>query len=255
MRVFLAGAVLQARLLWKSPFEMIILFTLPLQTAAFLSIFRFADRGDLDIYAIIAPALIALWSMALMISGEVIARERENQSLESLIASPAPLNLVLLGRISAVTVISMLGFVESILTGWLLFGVTLSVGSPWVLLLTIGTTAAATAGTAIMMSVVFIMSRSPRIFQNSLSYPFYLLGGILVPVTVFPVWLQWISHGVYLYWSADLLRDSVHADHVENWAGRTGMILLLGTLTFALASLLLHRTLLKARGEGKIGVL
>lgn len=99
------------------------------------------------------------------------------------------------------------------------------------------------------------VARSPRIFQNSLSYPFYLLGGILVPITVFPVWIQWISHGVYLYWSADLLRDSVRLSSVENWAGRTSMILLLGLLTFGLASVLLRRTLLRAREEGKIGVL
>jgi ABC-2 type transport system permease protein len=255
MQVFLAGALLQLRLLRRRPFDMIIFFTLPLQTAGFLSIFRHAGRPDLDAYALIAPALIALWQMSLMISGEIIATERDNQSLESLVAAPGSIPALLIGRISAVTLISLFGFLETAATGWLVFDVSLSIGSPGVLLLTLFTTTTATAATAILMAVLFIRSRSPRIFQNSLSYPFYLLGGVLVPVSLFPGWVQDISSLVYLSWSSDLLRDAVHHTTVTHWAERNLVVLALGAATFVIGRTLLHASLLAARKEGKIGVI
>lgn len=255
MRVFLAGAVLQVRLLLRRPFDMIIFFTLPLQTAAFLSIFRHAGRTDLDAYALVAPALIALWQMSLMVSGEIIATERDNQSLEPLIAAPGSIPALLIGRISAVTLISLFGFLEATLTGWAFFHVSLSIGAPTVFMVSLLTTALATASTAILMAVLFIRSRSPRIFQNSLSYPFYLLGGVLIPVSFFPEWIQSISSLVYLSWSADLLRDAVHQPTVSNWIARNLIVLGLGTATFFLGRTLLHSSLFTARREGKIGVI
>lgn len=254
MRVFLAGAVLQSRILLRRPFDMIIFFTLPLQTAGFLSIFRYAGRSDLDVYALMAPALIALWQMALMISGEIIATERNNQSLESLVAAPGSIAALLIGRISAVTLTSMFGFIESALTGWLFFDVSVSIAAPGVFVVSMFTAAGATAATAILMSVIFIRTRSPRIFQNSLSYPFYLLGGVLVPVTLFPAWVQPLSSFVFLSWSADLLRDAVDHATVPNWAFRNIIVLALGVTTFLAGRTLLHVTLVKARREGKVGV-
>lgn len=255
MHVFLAGAELQARLLLRRPFDMIIFFTLPLQTVGFLSIFRHAGRSDLDAYALVAPALIALWQMSLMISGEIIATERDNQSLESLVAAPGSIPALLIGRISAVTLISLFGFLETAVTGWAIFDVSLSIGSPSVFLITLLTTSLATAATAILMAVLFIRSRSPRIFQNSLSYPFYLLGGVLVPVSFFPGWVEDISSLVYLSWSSDLLRDAVHNTTVSNWAGRNLIVLALGAGTFFLGRALLHALLLSARKEGNVGVI
>ncbi|GAB3551941.1 hypothetical protein GCM10027404_21800 [Arthrobacter tumbae] len=254
MRVFLAGAVLQSRMLLRRPFDMIIFFTLPLQTAGFLSIFRYAGRSDLDVYALMAPALIALWQMALSISGEIIVTERNNQSLESFIAAPGSIAALLIGRISAVTLISMFGFIESVFTGWLFFDVTISIAAPGVFVVSMFTAASATTATAILMSVVFIRTRSPRIFQNSLSYPFYLLGGVLAPVALYPVWIQPLSSLVFLSWSADLLRDAASHAIVPNWELRNLIVLALGVITFLVGRIMLHATLLKARREGKVGV-
>lgn len=254
LRTFSASAVLQLRILRGSPFELFVLLTVPLQTAGFLAIFRYAGRRDLDFYALIAPALIALWQLALLISGEIIARERDNQSLESLCAAPASLSHVLLGRTAMVTLFSMLAFVESVLTGWLFFGVNVSVGSWPVLIASLFTAAVATVCTAILMSVFFVNSRSPRIFQNALSYPFYVLGGVLVPVALFPDWVQPLSSVVFLAWSADLLRDAVQHPVVAHWLVRNLVVLGLAAAAFILAQVLMALTLKNAREEGKLGL-
>jgi ABC-2 type transport system permease protein len=254
VRTLTASAVLQARLSARAPFELLPLFTIPFLTAGFLAIFRAAGRVDLDAYALVAPALIALWQMALMVSGEIISNERSNQSFEPLVAAPVSINHVLLGRIGMVTLISMLGFVEAVLTGWLLFSVHVTVASPLILTLALGTAAFATACTAVLMAVVFINAGSPRVFQNSLSYPFYLIGGVLVPVALYPDWLQPVSRVVFLSWSADLLRDAIALVQVDAWLQRNLIVVSLGLGTYVGAMLVLRRTLRRARQEGRLGI-
>ena len=254
LRLFGSAAALEFRLLRSRPFEMVTLLLVPIQTVGFVAIFRHASRPDLDVYGVVAPALIALWAMAVMISGEVIARERDNKSLESLAAAPGRLETVLIGRVSVVTGISLVGMVLSALTGWAVFGITPVVRAPLPLVVAVLCTAAATLGTALLFSVFFVNSRSPRIFQNAMTYPFYVLGGVLVPISVYPDWVHPLSRIVFLSWSADLVRDSVNHPTVAGWAWRCAVVLGEGLIAFLLARWLLALTLRNARQEGKLGL-
>ena len=254
LRLSRSSAALEFRLLRSRPFEMLSLFLVPIQTVGFVAIFRHASRPDLDVYGVVAPALIALWGMALQISGEVIARERDNGSLESLSAAPGRLETVLVGRVSVVTVISLMGLVLWALTAWAFFGVTPIVRAPAPFVVALLCTAAATLGTALLFSVFFVNSKSPRIFQNAMTYPFYVLGGVLVPVAVYPHWVHPLSRIVFLSWSADLIRDSLNQPSVAGWGWRCGVILGLGVIAFLVARGLLTLTMRNARREGKLGL-
>ena len=254
LRLFGSAAALEVRLLRSRPFEMFTLLLVPIQTVGFVAIFRHASRPDLDVYGIVAPALISLWQMALIISGEVIARERDNRSLESLAAAPGRLETVLVGRVSIVTIISLMGLVLSVLTGWAIFGITPTVRAPLPLIVAVVCTAAATLGTALLFSVFFVNSRSPRIFQNAMTYPFYVLGGVLVPIAVYPGWVHPLSKIVFLSWSADLVRDAINHPTVAGWAWRCAVVLGEGLVAFLLARWLLSLTLRNARQEGKLGL-
>lgn len=253
-RLATASAVLEMHVLRSSLFELFALILVPLQTIGFVAIFRHAGRPDLDTYGVIAPALIALWSVSLLVSGEVISRERDNQSLESLCAAPGRLATVLIGRISVVTALSLIGLLLSGLTGWLVFGIRPVVAAPTVFVIALLCTAIATTATALLFSVFFVNSRSPRIFQNASTFPFYVLGGVLVPVTLYPDWVQPISRAVFLSWSADLFRDSVHSSSVPGWSWRCAVLLALAAAGYLLAKWLLSLTLRNARQEGKLGL-
>lgn len=254
-RLATASAVLQIRILRHSLFELFTIVLVPIQTLGFVAVFRHAGRPDLDVYGVIAPALIALWQVSLLVSGEVIARERDNQSLESLCAAPGRLSTVLLGRVSVVTLVSLLGLVLSALTGWLAFGIKPMVGNPLVFVIALLCTAVATTATALLFSVFFVNSRSPRIFQNGSTFPFYVLGGVLVPVTLFPHWIQPLSRVVFLSWSADLFRDSVHSVAVPGWAWRCAVVLGLAAVGYLLAKWTLTLTLRNARQEANLASL
>ncbi|GIJ43602.1 hypothetical protein Val02_04880 [Virgisporangium aliadipatigenens] len=249
----LAGFRFQLRELPHRPDHLLALVTAPLMTLVFLAITRHAGRADLAGHAVLAPALIALWQMALLVAGELVAAERENGSLEALVATPSSFAAVIIGRVAAVTLVSLLGFVEAWLAAWAVFGVVVTVAHPVVFAATVLVSALAMAGTAGLMSAVFVLTRSARTFQNSLSYPFYVLGGVIVPVSLLPDWLAAPSRAVFLSWSSDLLRDAVDASTVEGVLPRLGAIAGLGFLGLCAGLLALRRAVDRLRRTGTLG--
>jgi ABC-2 type transport system permease protein len=226
--------------------------TAPLLTLVFLAIAMNAGRPDLAVHALVAPGLITLWSVALLVAGELVTQERDNGSLETLVAAPLSLAALLTGRIMAVTLVSLVGFAESWVVAWLLFGTVVPVSHPVVFIAALAATALAMAGTASVMSAVFVMTRSARTFQNSLNYPFYILGGVMVPVALLPGWLELVSRGIFLSWSADLLRDAVGPSPVSQVLPRLTMVLLLGTMGYGVGMFLLRRAVDRLRRTGSL---
>jgi ABC-2 type transport system permease protein len=250
----LAAVRLQIQVLRTDATSFMPLAITPLFAIIFLEIVREAGRHDLTSYAVLAPVLIALWQLSLLNSGEIVEDDRWQGTLELGVAAPVPYALVVLGRVLAVTVIALLSFVEVWLVAWAVFGIVVDVHHPLAFALTVVATAVATAGTATIMASLFIVTRSPRTFQNSLSYPFYVLGGVLVPVAFLPDWLEPLSSAVFLSWSADLLRASLRAGPLDGLAARLGMILLLGAIGFAIGFGLLARMLWRARRDATLAV-
>jgi ABC-2 type transport system permease protein len=250
--VFGAAARFELATLRRSPDDLLALVNVPLFTAMFLAITRHAGRDDLVGYAVLAPAVIAVWSMGLLVSGELIDRERANGTLEALVATPAPLPVVVLGRVAVVTAISLLSTVESWLVARFGFGIVVGVPHPAVFAAALLCTGLAMAGTATAMSGTFVLARSARTFQNSLSYPFYVLGGVFVPVDLLPGWLQPVCRLVFLSWATDLLRDSLDPAAVGHLLPRLAAVLGLGAVSYLAGFAILDRILRRVRGTGTL---
>ena len=252
LAVLAAGLRMQLQSMRGNPDWFLALIVAPLHTVVFVTIFQHAGRGDLTPYAVLAPALISLWAMSLQTSGELISTEREYGSLEGLLAAPGRFEVLMLGRIGAVTLLSTLAFVESWVAGWLLQGSPVAVEHPALFAATVVVTALAMTGWAGVMASVFVLTRSARTFQNALSYPFYVLGGVLVPVALLPDWLEPLSRLVFLSWASDLLRDTLAVGPVPDPLLRLGAVALLGAAGFALAHHLLQRALRRVRATGSL---
>jgi ABC-2 type transport system permease protein len=247
------GFWIQVRLIRSSPDYLMPLVTIPLFTVAFLAIVREAGRGDLTGYALLAPVLIATWSLSLFVSGEIVEVDRWTGVLEPAVAAPASFPIVLLGRIFAVTAVSLVSFAEVWLVARILFGTGFDVHHAGVFLAALAATVVAVSGTAVIMAALFVLARSARTFQNSLSFPFYVLGGVLVPVAYLPGPLEFLSRAIFLSWSADLLRDALAPDPVADPVMRIAVVLVLGAAGFGLGSLMLLRILRRVRADGALG--
>lgn len=247
-----AGFRFELTVLRRSFGELVALVNAPMMTLIFLAITRHAGRDDLAPYAVLAPALIVLWTISLFVAGEIITRERQNGTLEGLVAAPAMFGAVITGRIVGVVLISLLGFAESWLAARLVFEVVVPIYDPVAFTVTLVVTAVAMAGTASVMAALFVLARSARTFQNSLNYPFYVLGGVMVPVSLLPSWVEPLSRVVFLSWSADLLRDALSPAGVPYLLPRLGTVLLLGLAGYALGLVLLRRAVDRLRRTGSL---
>jgi ABC-2 type transport system permease protein len=249
----LAAARLQAALLRRTPGDLLPLVTAPFFTLAFLAVTHNAGRTDLTGYAVLSPAVLAILGMAVLSSGEVIAVDRGAGTLELELATPTPLALTVFGRIALITVISLAAVAESWLVAWLSFGVRVPVHHPTLFVVTMLAVAVGTAGLATALSAVFVLTRSARTFQNSLTFPLYLLGGALVPVSLLPGWLHPICRLLYLSWATDLLRDTLADGQVAHTASRLAAVVGLGGAAWATGSVLLARLVDRARASGTVG--
>ncbi|MGW7413848.1 ABC transporter permease [Streptomyces sp. NPDC054863] len=252
MSLFLLSLRFQLRLAPRSPVTLQVWFTVPLFTAVFLSIADHAGRTDISSYAVVAPALMGQWALALGIAGELITDERNQGTLEALVATPGRLSVVILGRISAVSLLGMSAMAEAWLVAGVFFDRWLAVPHPLVLAVGLTATAAAMAGTASILSPLFVLMPSARIVQNTLNYPVFLLSGVLVPLTTLPWWIRPASGLIFLSWSAQLLRDGLSTAAMAQPLTQLVAISVLGLAGCVIGALLLAAVLRRVRRTGTL---
>jgi ABC-2 type transport system permease protein len=183
-----------------------------------------------------------------------VQSDRWAETVELHVAAPTGYPVVVFGRILTTAVIGLLSFVEVWLVGRFLLRANVTVHHPGVLVATLLATAFAMAATALFLSGLVVYLRSAFTLTNSITYPFYVLGGILVPVALLPEWVRPLSRAVFLSWSADLLRDSLVVAPVPQVWGRVAMIVGLGLVSFGLAARLMRRILSRVRDTGELNL-
>ena len=254
LRPILGSVRAQATMTRRSIEDLLPIIISPLPALIFMAILVHAGRKDLAAYSLVAPMLMSVGSMAFFVASELMTREKSNETLELMVACPTPFSLVMFSRITVLTSLSLLGIVESWLIIRVVFGVSVSIHHPWTFTATMLMTAFASAGTALITAALFCFARTARTFQNSIMYPLYLLAGILVPVSVFPGWLQPLSRLIFLYWSANLLRDSMQATMPDLVLLRLGAITILGIGGALVGGALMHRMLNLLKRDGRLGL-
>jgi ABC-2 type transport system permease protein len=235
--------------------DLLPLLTTPLVTIIALAIFINSGRQDLAPYAIVAATLMTIGQMGFFAGSELIAKDRNEQVLELLIVTPTPYWVLLIVRILTLTFIGLFGFFASWAIAVIFFGIQIKLYFPGILFLTLLATVIATSATCLITVAVFCLGKTPRTLQNSITGPLYLLGGVLVPVTFLPNWVEPIAQGIFFYWSADLMRNSLQANEPQQVFVGISMILMLGCIGGVLGIVLLRRMFNKLRKDGTLSVL
>ncbi|MEU6860754.1 ABC transporter permease [Glycomyces sp. NPDC046736] len=237
----------------REPGSLLTLVNAPFFAVVMLSITEHSGRDDLAVYALLAPVMMTALGMAVFEAGESLFRDRQAGVLEALLTTPGPLWAIVLGRVVVITAISLIGIVECWLVGALGFGVVATVPHPLVFAAALAATAFGIAAAGALMASVFVVGRNVRSFQNSLSFPLFLLGGVMVPAAMLPFGLDVASKAFFLSWATDLLRDSLTPGPVDAVAPRLLAILGLSALTLAFTSLLMRLLVHRIRGNGTVG--
>lgn len=245
------GARFQLALLRRSPQQLIALAAAPVTALVLIAIVDAAGRRDLSTAAIIAPGLMTMWGMTLFSAGEALEVERQAGTLEPLLVTPAPLFGLVLGRVVVTSAIGALGFLECWLVGWLLIGTPAVPARPGPFAVGLVLTVLAMAAWGSVLAPLYLLARSARTFQNSLSFPLYLLGGVLVPVDLYPEWARPVCRLVFLTWSAEILRDGAGVRAASAWA--VPLLVVTGLAGLAVGAWATARLVTVGRRDGRFG--
>ncbi|WP_018686054.1 ABC transporter permease [Actinokineospora enzanensis] len=226
------------------------LVALPFQVLVLLSITRHGGRVDLDTHALLAPALIGMWTLGLGLAAGIVEGDRWDGVLEHVLVSRASFFRVLLGRSAAVSITGLVVFVEAWLVAVAL-GVRLEFGHPVLFVVGVLATCLAMAGAVLVLSTVFVLGREASSVRNSLTYPVYVLGGVFLPTGLLPDWLEPLSRLVFLSWSADLLRAATAAAPLNPWPALSALVVLGGGY-LVVGAALTRAVVRRVREDGRV---
>lgn len=254
-RTLTAAARLEISVLRRNRGDAQVLIAVPFFAAIFLAVVVDSGRFDLVGDAVLGAALIGIWGISLLLAGGLLVGDRFLGVTELLLATPGGLWPVVVGRVGVISLFGLLAFGETWLVAAVLFGSPTVPAHPVVFFLGIGAMLFAASGTATVMAALFALGRDTTIARNSLSYPFYILGGVILPVAALPEWLRPLARLIYLSWSADLLRDSLRPGPVADVGWRLGIVAGLGAMSLVVGRICLGAVINRQRREGSVGYL
>jgi ABC-2 type transport system permease protein len=249
LAVLFASAWLQIRAQWHA--ANVILGVA--QPASFLIITALASRGtgrvDLD-DAALGSGLVALWGATVWASGFILAAERWQGTLSQLLPRPVGLGVVLWGKTLGATLRSALfiGVTVSVTAALLGHAIHVENAVPFVAALVAVLGSALVLG--LLVSCLFVLTRSAGRISEAIMYPVFILGGLLVPLSLLPEWAQKLSAIVSLRWGGELLRAAAAGDPQS---GEAWLMLAVTTAAYgALARILFRRVLDRVRRDGTL---
>jgi ABC-2 type transport system permease protein len=237
------------QLLFREPNLLAPLAVLPLYCVVFFTVLRHHHHEELATQAAVGAFLMSMWAHAVFVAAEVVDDDRHEGTLEPSMLTPGPYTTALAVRVFSTTALAIPVFAEVLLIARFAFGFPVTLGSVPVTLLTIVLTTVGIAGAALLVSCLMVLIRGARTLQNALTYPIYLLGGLILPASTMPEPLRWIARVFFLSWSADALRALTSA-------GASPPLRSLGVLTMLVAAQVLlglaalRRVLVAVRAGG-----
>lgn len=200
---------LQFLLTVRQPDMLAPLIVTPLYCLVLFTVLRVAGRTDLGGHVVVTVVCMAVWANAVFVASEIVEDDRWSGTLEPLLTAQGSYGASAVVRVLTATALSVPVLAEVLLIGRVGFGLQTTVTS-WPLLLGgLGLLVGCTAGAALLVSGLLILSRGARTLQNALTYPFYLLGGFMVPPEHLPTALTVVARCFYLSWGVDVVRAGV----------------------------------------------
>ncbi|MFJ6749149.1 MULTISPECIES: ABC transporter permease [unclassified Streptomyces] len=236
-------------LLLRSPRLLGPLVVTPLYSLVFFSVLREHHKAGLATTVATTAFLMSMWSQAVFVASDAVDYDRWEGTLEAGLVNPRRYADALAVRVLTTTAVSLPAFGEILLIGRLGFGYPITVAHPVLTCLVLLLVLCGSAGIALTISGLLVVVRGARTLQNAMTYPFYLLAGLVLPVAALPTALQWPARAFYLSWGATSLRAAIGETGFDLTA--LGVLALLAPLQAVAGYLILRRILNRAR-EGKV---
>lgn len=207
LRLFYAGWLFHLKNLSNSLFFVLVSVLQPVIFAS-IAFFMYESgrRPGTLLYIALGAGLMGIWSSTLFGSGGAIQWQRWQGTLEIVVAAPAPFLLVLVPLTLATATIGLYSIVGTLFWGRLFFGVPLDFVHPFQLAVALPATVVSLGLMGLLLASTFVLYRQASAFSNLLEYPVWLVTGLLVPLSLLPGWVEWISWGLAPTWGIKAIR-------------------------------------------------
>lgn len=238
--------------------DLFIIFTIVIQPLliAILALWILRGTGEnYAIFVIVGSGMSGLWSSLLFVSGNSITSERWTGTLEGLVATPTPLQVVVFGKSMANVTQSLLSMIGSYAVVSLLFGFPLRLAQPWIFFASLLLTMITFICFGLIIASVFIVNPDIQRWQNGLEFPIFILAGFLFPIALLPGWTTPLSYALAPYWAARILHAASEGYATPEETGLTWGLMILFSLIYLTVSSRLFKTMLrKAQVEATLGL-
>jgi len=235
-----------------------ILFAIVVQPIiiALLALWMLQGEGEnYAVFVIVGSGMTGLWSSLLFVSGNSITVERWTGTLESLVGSPTPIQVVVFGKRLANVFQSLLSMIGSYILISLIFGIPIQILEPGFFVVAMLFTIVSFVFFGLILAALFVVNPDVQRWQNGLEFPVYILGGFLFPIALLPGWTTPLSFILAPYWAAQALHGAANGTlDLAGLVQAVGMMTLFSLIYLAISGKLFRVMLRKARVDATLGM-
>lgn len=238
--------------------DLFVIFTVLVQPILIALLAIYVLRGEAAsnaIYIVVGSGMTGLWSGLLFTSAFNIRGERWMGTLETLVGSPTPLYVIVMGKTLANVLLSLSSMIFGYFVAALLFRFPLTVVAPLQFVISIALTVVAYVALGMVIAPFMSINLGMERWTNALEFPVYIAGGFLFPILLLPRWTNPISYALAPYWAARALHGTSSqgaplGEVLFAWL----MLLIFSIIYIALSARLFQIVLRRARVEATLGV-
>jgi ABC-2 type transport system permease protein len=203
------GALLYAKQLSRSPFEIAINLIVPIvQATLAVYLFRSGGQSHRLLEAAVGAGMMGVWSSVLFGSGGAIQRQRWMGTMEMIMIAPRHPVLVVLPITIASSLTGTYAILATLLWGRALYGIRLDFAHPVAFAVAAPVCILALGMFGLLLASTFVLLPNANALANALEYPVWLVSGMLVPITVLPSWTNPIGAILPTTWASRALREA-----------------------------------------------
>ena len=179
------------------------------QPATFLVVTLLASSGRAHVdprEVALGAGLTSLWGTTVWSAGAILRIERWQGTLPGILSRPAGLATVLAGKSLGATLYAtvLIGATVSVVAA--AFGHPLTIERPLAFAAALAATLVSAWTLGFLVACVFLLTRAAGRIAEALTYPVFILGGLLVPLSLLPEQVRPLSWVVSLRWGDDVIR-------------------------------------------------
>lgn len=236
------------------PFYRIVLFIQPIVIATTVyMVYQDHPERDAARFILLGGGLAGIWSAMTFSTAGDVERERLQGVFSVLVAAPASVAFVFAAKIVMNALLSLLALAITLIYSTLFLGVPLVLPHPLAFVLALGGFLFGASSFALFLANIFLLTRTAWIFQNVMESPLLILGGLVFPVTLLPLWARYLSIILPLRWGSEALYATFTSAPLDSHYWHSlGWTLVTGFCYLCLAHLLFHYIEYRVRRRGNL---